>query len=227
MSDRYPMTTDQPAQIDCRHTDCHWNAGGGRCTNVSPAVTLHAGGKAMCWSSYKREEDDVSDKVTFEAKLTDFRRTLKDGLGQRPAFDFTEIVLVTEEMLLTPFEAEDGVLHVGQVCTVTLQTEEDDVSENKTVTFEFTKEHGHNVVFPAGGLSVGRYRAVCRIERVPQEPTLKPCPFCGYPASGVSSSSGVAPRIASYWVRCRECRASTGEFNTRRAAVAAWNRRDA
>jgi len=59
MSDRYPMTNDQPAQLDCRRTDCRWNAGGGRCTNMSPAITLRADGKALCWTSHKREDRDA------------------------------------------------------------------------------------------------------------------------------------------------------------------------
>jgi len=61
MTDRYPMTTDQPAQIDCRRMDCCWNAGGGNRANVSPAITLHMGGKALCWTQDKREEDGVSE----------------------------------------------------------------------------------------------------------------------------------------------------------------------
>jgi len=48
---RYPMCKDQPAQIDCRNTDCiyHWN---GACINVSPAITLKEG-KVTCWSFEK------------------------------------------------------------------------------------------------------------------------------------------------------------------------------
>jgi Lar family restriction alleviation protein len=67
VSKRYPMTNDQHAQIDCRRVDCVYNSGGGNCTNVSPAITLGADGKATCWSSYTLEEEDVSDKMTFEA----------------------------------------------------------------------------------------------------------------------------------------------------------------
>lgn len=50
VSNRYPMCKDQIAQIDCRVKDCNYNLGTGKCSNVSPAITLHDGGKFLCWS---------------------------------------------------------------------------------------------------------------------------------------------------------------------------------
>lgn len=47
---RYPMSDDQPAQIDCRRIDCVFNGGAGQCTNVSPAITLNEDRTAVCWS---------------------------------------------------------------------------------------------------------------------------------------------------------------------------------
>ena len=49
-TDRYPMTKDQPAQIDCRVLECKFNAGSGKCSNVSPAITLNDNNKFVCWS---------------------------------------------------------------------------------------------------------------------------------------------------------------------------------
>jgi hypothetical protein len=47
---RYPMTYDQPSQIDCRVTSCKFYKGAGKCENVSPAITLNKSGKFTCWS---------------------------------------------------------------------------------------------------------------------------------------------------------------------------------
>jgi hypothetical protein len=48
-STRYPMGSDQPAQLDCRQAGCRWHQGG-RCVNVSPALTLQQTGEFYCWS---------------------------------------------------------------------------------------------------------------------------------------------------------------------------------
>ena len=47
---RYPMTYDQPCQIDCRVTSCKFYKGAGVCENISPAITLNENGKFVCWS---------------------------------------------------------------------------------------------------------------------------------------------------------------------------------
>lgn len=47
---RYPMTYDQPCQIDCRATSCKFYKGDGKCENISPAITLNENGKFVCWS---------------------------------------------------------------------------------------------------------------------------------------------------------------------------------
>jgi hypothetical protein len=53
---RYPMCDDQPAQIDCRITDCCYHNNQGACTNVSPAITMNPDGRFVCWSRNLRED---------------------------------------------------------------------------------------------------------------------------------------------------------------------------
>lgn len=52
--ERYPMCEDQPAQLDCRMTSCRFHRGG-RCVNVSPAITLQPEGSFYCWSMEARD----------------------------------------------------------------------------------------------------------------------------------------------------------------------------
>jgi hypothetical protein len=47
---RYLLCNDQPAQIDCRDGTCRFNAGAGKCTNVSPAITINSNSTCTCWS---------------------------------------------------------------------------------------------------------------------------------------------------------------------------------
>ena len=47
--DKYPMCKEQPAQVDCRVTDCIYHTGTA-CNNLAPAITLHIGEKFHCWS---------------------------------------------------------------------------------------------------------------------------------------------------------------------------------
>lgn len=56
-SDRYPMCNDQHAQIDCRRSGCKWHDNG-KCTNVSPAITVNKDGTAVCWS-YENKEPEL------------------------------------------------------------------------------------------------------------------------------------------------------------------------
>lgn len=51
----YPMCKSQFAQIDCRMTTCEFNVGGGKCSNISPALTFNPDKTITCWS--KRDED--------------------------------------------------------------------------------------------------------------------------------------------------------------------------
>jgi hypothetical protein len=51
---RYPMTYDQPCQIDCRVIICKFYKGDGVCENISPAITLNENGKFVCWSKTDR-----------------------------------------------------------------------------------------------------------------------------------------------------------------------------
>ena len=54
--DRYPMCTDQPAQIDCRRAACQYHGIGDGCTNSSPAITLKEDSyHVTCWSFKVRE----------------------------------------------------------------------------------------------------------------------------------------------------------------------------
>jgi len=62
---KYPMCKSQLAQIDCRKTNCTFYDTGGECTNVSPALTLNADGKFLCWS----EEDYLVDDDKKEREL--------------------------------------------------------------------------------------------------------------------------------------------------------------
>ena len=48
---------------------------------------------------------------------------------------------------------------------------------------------------------------------------LKPCPFCG------SSMCQTYLAGESVYVRCNMCNSTSGEKNSREAAVKAWNRR--
>ena len=46
--ERYPMTSNQPAQIDCRMTDCRFHKNGS-CRNTAPALTFDDN-KIICWT---------------------------------------------------------------------------------------------------------------------------------------------------------------------------------
>lgn len=61
--ERYEMTTNQLAQIDCRVTDCANHVVSG-CINVSPAITLREDGSFACWS--KTRFDDQRYYATAE-----------------------------------------------------------------------------------------------------------------------------------------------------------------
>ena len=63
-SDRYPMCKDQPAQIDCRETDCFYHVGC-KCVNTSPAITI-GNGMFHCWSKVeKRVEVKTNNDETI------------------------------------------------------------------------------------------------------------------------------------------------------------------
>ncbi len=50
---------------------------------------------------------------------------------------------------------------------------------------------------------------------------LKPCPFCGYEEIVVSPTGFHGAYIAY----CIQCHSSTGDYDTKADAIAAWNRR--
>jgi hypothetical protein len=66
---RYPMCDDQPAQINCKWSDCEYNLGGGNCINFSPAIELYSGG-VVCWSQSLRKQ--IADEL-FETKQQDMK----------------------------------------------------------------------------------------------------------------------------------------------------------
>ena len=76
---RYQMTNDQPAQIDCRREDCRYYEGAGKCVNVSPAITLNQDGAGRCWSHKEREpqpcpccgefSEDARQRVWYEKRI--------------------------------------------------------------------------------------------------------------------------------------------------------------
>lgn len=53
MTEIYPMTESQPAQIDCRIIECKYHVSLG-CVNLSPAITLNSNGEFSCWSKKER-----------------------------------------------------------------------------------------------------------------------------------------------------------------------------
>ena len=55
--ERYPMGADQPAQVDCRRTDCQFYQGAGKCSNVAPAITLNPQKTYVCWSHQDKEPE--------------------------------------------------------------------------------------------------------------------------------------------------------------------------
>lgn len=65
---RYPMTKDQNAQIDCRQSTCIFNGAGGHCTNISPAITLNKNKYYTCWSKnkYHRRTKMNITKISLE-----------------------------------------------------------------------------------------------------------------------------------------------------------------
>ncbi len=65
--ERYPMCSNQDAQIDCRRTKCRFYKGAGTCSNVSPAITLNPDKSCVCWSEefvdeVKEPKESLSDK---------------------------------------------------------------------------------------------------------------------------------------------------------------------
>lgn len=54
---KYPMGESQPAQIDCRNIRCSFYEGAGKCSNVSPAITLNENKTFVCWSADTTEMD--------------------------------------------------------------------------------------------------------------------------------------------------------------------------
>lgn len=63
---RYPMCSDQLAQIDCRIETCVFHSNGA-CHNISPAITLSTH-EAKCWSylSCDGEKDVLNDIIGEE-----------------------------------------------------------------------------------------------------------------------------------------------------------------
>ncbi len=55
---------------------------------------------------------------------------------------------------------------------------------------------------------------------------LKPCPFCGSKQLDVlETQSGIMGLSGEYFIWCQGCYSQSGNFNTKRDATVAWNRR--
>lgn len=63
---RYPMTYDQPCQIDCRVSNCKFYKCGGKCENVSPAITLNEDGNFVCWSSISENQSSKKSPASLD-----------------------------------------------------------------------------------------------------------------------------------------------------------------
>ena len=75
--EKYPMCDSQDAQIDCRIETCCFYKGAGKCSNISPAITLNPSKKFVCWSEEstpkrKRiEKLDIPNVVGFGIYTSD------------------------------------------------------------------------------------------------------------------------------------------------------------
>lgn len=58
--ERYPMGGSQPAQLDCRLTECMFQDAG-TCSNVAPSITLNKLGAFICWSKVTMKTLDNPD----------------------------------------------------------------------------------------------------------------------------------------------------------------------
>lgn len=56
-------------------------------------------------------------------------------------------------------------------------------------------------------------------------PELLPCPFCGYQYVGILYDPLRNDGLASAYVCCPKCDASSGAYMDRAAAIAGWNTR--
>lgn len=64
------------------------------------------------------------------------------------------------------------------------------------------------------------YGCVLKWLEMEAEEELLPCPFCGGKASAVDSGVSIAAHV-----RCDNCHSSSGDYDTKEEAIAAWNRR--
>ena len=84
--ERYPMCSNQDAQIDCRRTKCRFYKGAGTCSNVSPAITLNPDKSCVCWSEefvdeVKEPKESLSDKIekpTLKFPLKDVKEKIQN-----------------------------------------------------------------------------------------------------------------------------------------------------
>lgn len=60
---RYPLSSDQSAQIDCRNSLCRFHECG-TCVNVSPAITI-SGSMVTCWTELAKP-DNVEGTVNCD-----------------------------------------------------------------------------------------------------------------------------------------------------------------
>lgn len=79
--DRYNMCSDQPAQIDCRNSDCTFYKSGA-CINVSPAITLNPDKTFVCWSKKNEKPQEKTDTNKEKAKEIMNKWGLLDSEGK-------------------------------------------------------------------------------------------------------------------------------------------------
>jgi len=102
---RYDMTNDQDAQIDCRNKDCRFYKADGKCSNISPAITLNPDNTFVCWS---KEKHTKSSK-----KVIDFINSLSDLGFEVMVFAISEPPRLNDSFAM--LHVEFGSLHFGKI----------------------------------------------------------------------------------------------------------------
>ncbi len=85
---RYPMCKDQSAQIDCRNRDCRYYKGAGKCSNVSPAITLNPDKSFVCWS--KEEFNFPKELMKLQEKhVSEQQKLMEEMIKKQLGIDIT------------------------------------------------------------------------------------------------------------------------------------------
>jgi len=118
--ERYTMSNDQNAQIDCRITDCKFYKGSGTCSNISPALTLNENKSFVCWSKEEKTEQPKDPNELIGRKVKGFR--FEDA----------------ESGIAFPTEMEELIGVKGEILRLTLDEHGYVVSFKKPYHCEFT-----------------------------------------------------------------------------------------